>query len=222
MKRVYVTASLACMDYLHVAADLDALQRGGVDLFHIDVMDGNYVPNYCLNWDIVQQVRAYSSKPMDVHLMVTNVERDLVKAVELGCEAVCFHVEAPVDTHRLIDYLHSAGRKAGLAIRPTTQVEALFPFLGKLDYVLMLGVEPGFYGQQFKRDTLGRIAALDAYRREHALDFLIEVDGGVSFENVKEIVQSGADVIVAGTLAIFGQPEPLETLTQRFKEHINK
>lgn len=213
---IQISPTLACADYLNLARDLDILESLGVDSFHLDMMDGSFVPNYCLNWDYIRQLRAYTKLPLGLHLMVTHLERDIAQAIEVGLDAISFHCEATIAPIRMLQTIRRQGRKAGLAINPATEIMRLVPLLPFVDFILLMGVEAGFSGQTFLTSTCQRLEFLDTYRKEHNHNFLIEVDGGLTTESAIACVRRGADILVAGALCIFGQPEGLEIATERF------
>lgn len=214
--KVGIYPTLACADYLHLAHDLEILHRAGVTSFHIDIMDGNYVPNYCLNFDYLKAVSSFSDTPCDVHLMTSEVERDVERSIQCGSKAVAFHVErTDLDTDALLESIRMKGCRSGLVISPQTPVEALEPHLASCDYVIMMGVRPGFSGQAFLEETYARIGQLDELRRRAGLDVEIIVDGGIDFENASRCLRHGADSIVAGALNIFSHQQGLEKDLER-------
>ena len=213
---IEISPTLACADYLNLGRDLEILERLGVDSFHLDMMDGNFVPNYCLNWDYIRQLRASTHLPLDLHLMVTHLDRDISYAIDVGIDSISFHCEASIAPIRMLQRIRKQGRKAGLAINPATEISRLVPMLSDVDFILLMGVEAGFSGQPFMESTYQRIEFLESYRKEHALPFLIEVDGGLTTESAIECVRRGADILVAGALCIFGQKEDLESATRSF------
>ncbi len=217
---IEVSPSLACADYLNVGRDIKILESSGVDSFHLDVMDGNFVPNYCLNWDYIRQVKACTRLPLDLHLMVTYLERDISIALDAGIDSISFHCEATIAPIRMLQMIRNRGRKAGLAINPATDISRLLPMLPYVDFILLMGVEAGFSGQPFMESAFQRIEFLDSYRKEHTLSFLIQVDGGLTTESAIACVQKGADILVAGALCIFGQEEGLKRAADQFVQAV--
>ena len=208
--------TLACADYLHLADDLAVLEKAGVTSFHIDIMDGNFVPNYCLNFDYLKAVKGFSSIPCDVHLMTTEVEMDIQRSIGSGADAVAFHVErSDLDIPSLLSSIRREGRRAGLVISPETPVSALSPYDGMYDYVIMMGVKPGFSGQKFIEGTYDRLRQLSGARERSGSSFEIIVDGGIDFDNARPCISCGADSIVAGALNIFSHQKGLEKDTER-------
>ncbi len=213
---IEISPTLACADYLDLGLDIHILEKAGVDSFHLDIMDGNFVPNYCLNWDYIMQLRSRTKLPLDLHLMVTHLERDIAIALDAGIDSISFHCEATIAPIRMLQMIRKRGRKAGLAINPATPISCLLPMLPYVDYILLMAVEAGFSGQPFMEETYQRIGSLDAYRKEHGLTFQIEVDGGLTVKSAIGCVRKGANILVAGALCIFGQEEGLERATDNF------
>ena len=215
MTEVYPT--LACADYLDLGRDIHILDGLGAASYHIDIMDGNFVPNYCLNFDYLKAVRKATRTPCDVHLMTTEVERDILRSIDSGAGAVAFHVERDdLDIYRLLSLIRGYGCRAGLAISPSSPLAAIADYLPYLDYVILMAVSPGFSGQQFLEGAYERIRALSALRDESGLTFKIVVDGGIDFDNASLCVDAGADCLVGGALCIFAGKDGLEDDARRF------
>lgn len=212
----HIAPTLACADLLHLGDVVSLLDRIGIDSYHMDVMDGNFVPNYCMSWDVVRQLKAVTRTPVDIHLMVRNIDRDIDIALALGCEAIAFHVEQEGDIMSRIDRIHQEHSLAGIAVSPGTSLSVVRPWLDQVDYVLVMGVKPGFSGQKFMDQTLGRIASLVRERGERR--FSVWVDGGVDEQNGMECRNSGADVLIAGKLCVFKDWGKVEENTVMFKK----
>ena len=214
--------TLACADPLRLADDLDALARGGAGMLHVDVMDGHYVPNLCLNFDQAAAIKKYCpTLPMDVHLMVSEPFAWLEKLRALAPEYASFHLDATPFAVRLIGQLRAAGIKPGVVLNPAQPVEALAEVLPLVDYVLLMGVEPGFSGQSFLPRTYEKLRRLAEARRQQGLGFFILVDGGIDHQNGPECARLGADALVGGAFVCFGQPDGVEASSRRFVAAVN-
>lgn len=222
MNRVKVAPTLACADLMNVARDIFVLDKCGVDTYHVDIMDGVFVPNYCLSWDFIRSIKEITSTPVDIHLMTTSVDRDIDIAVSLGIEGIAFHMEVPGDIGERLKRIKSHGIKAGLAICPETGISALEKYLPTLDYVLLMGVRPGFSGQRFLEETFERLQNLSEVRCNQDLSFEIYVDGGITNEIGGKCTSLGADILVAGKPSIFRTKGMLESLTEEFRKAIEK
>ena len=212
-----LSASLHNCSYLHMKEELDALVAGGVDLFHIDLMDGHYVPNLCMPIDMIAEFKeAYPQVKMDLHIMVENPEDYVDRLARAGTDYLSFHTDSTRFSRRLISQIRAAGMKPGILINPSQQVEHILPLAKYVDMVTLMTVEPGFPGQSFLSDGMERLQALADLRRENGLDFLISVDGGVSTEICTQCRQIGVDVIVGTVWTIFKQPCGLEQACKNF------
>lgn len=212
-----MSPTLACIDYLNIERDVREMDKAGVDFFHIDVMDGHYVPNLSLNFDLAADIRKISKTPMDVHLMVENPMDYVDRMAALGIEYACCHPDALDDPAVFLRALRAKGIKAGLALAPGDGVAVAEAYLDLLDYVLVLFVQPGFSGQQFQPENLKKVRVLDALRKEKKPGLLIEADGGIGWDNVSALVSAGVDISVAGVFAVFGQPQGLYNACAQFK-----
>lgn len=214
-----ISPTLACANYLHLQADIEAMDQAGVDFYHIDIMDGHYVPNLCLNFEFIQAVRQISNTPMGAHLMVLNPMDYIKRLQESGITYVAAHIDVLKDNAGyFVDKVHRFGMKAGLVLSPEDPVEELLPYLKDLQYVLVMSVCPGFAGQAFQPEMMKKVEELKKIREEEGLDFLIEVDGGVGWDNVAMIKEAGADVVVAGVFAVFHQKESLYDACRAFRK----
>lgn len=208
---VKIAPSLLAADYLHLSDDLEIVNTYA-DLFHMDVMDGVFVPNISIGFPIVEAVAGAAVKPLDVHLMIVNPQNYALRFAAIkGVVMVSFHLEACPDPVGLLEKLRQANVKAGLAINPDRNVEELFPYLEHCDFVLLMSVFAGFGGQKFIEGTYDRIRTLKKEISKRCLNVEIEVDGGVSPMNSKELTDSGADILVAGT-SVFKSGHPAEVI----------
>ncbi len=198
--------SILSMDYSDFSNQLDIL-NDNVKWIHFDVMDGHFVPNLSFGPDIFKAFRRNSSLFMDVHLMVNNPEYFSNVFIDGGCDNITFHYEVFNNTDdclKLIKNIKSKYVKCGISIKPNTSVEDIIPLLEEVDLVLVMSVEPGYGGQKFIESSYSKIKQLDEYRKQHNLNYLIEVDGGVNGQNAYNIVESGCDVLVAGSYIFKG------------------
>lgn len=212
------SVTLACADPINIKESIDILDKVGVEYYHIDIMDGMFVPNFCMNIDQIARIVGYSKTPLDVHLMITNPMNYLDRINIDGVEIITTHLDVECTMDTFISKVKGMGKKIGIALSPEEECSKLYKFLPYIDLVLVMGVKPGFSGQTFIDNTLNKIKALSQYRKDNSLNYCIEVDGGINFENGIECVNMGADILVAGALAIFKKGECLEQLTKRFKE----
>ena len=199
-----IAPSLLSADFARLGAQIEAVERGGADLLHIDVMDGHFVPNLTMGPPIVKSVRRVTKLPLDVHLMVEEPDRFLEAFAEAGASMMSVHVEATVHLHRTIAAIKGLGCRAGAVLNPATPVLALEEIAGDLDYVLVMSVNPGFAGQSFIPGSLDKCRAV---RDKVGAHVDVEVDGGVDLSNAGAIAAAGASILVAGA-SIFAQPDP--------------
>jgi ribulose-phosphate 3-epimerase len=170
-------------------------------------MDGVFVPNISFGFPVMKPIRKATDKVLDVHLMIVEPEKYVRRFVEAGSDYVTFHYEATECIDKCIDEIHAAGAKAGISIKPATPASVLKDILPKVDLVLVMSVEPGFGGQSFMPDSLDKVRELKAMREQMELDFIIEIDGGISAKNAAEVFEAGCDAVVAGS-AVFCAPDP--------------
>ncbi|RNI31855.1 ribulose-phosphate 3-epimerase [Hanamia caeni] len=206
-----IAPSLLASDFLHLEKECQMLNESKADWFHLDVMDGRFVPNISFGMSVITQLRKMTTKFFDVHLMIVEPEKYVEEFKEAGANSLTVHLEACPHLHRNIQQIQSLGMKAGVAINPATPVFLLQDIIRDVDMVLVMSVNPGFGGQSFIPHSLAKIAELKALIKNTASSAKIEVDGGISLDNAAEILQAGADILVAGS-SVFKSENPLETI----------
>lgn len=212
-----IAPSILSADFTKLADEIAAVEAGGAKVLHVDVMDGHFVPNITIGLPVVKSLRKATSLTIDTHLMIEEPSRYAVKFVEAGADMVSVHVEADVHLQRTLVAIREAGAKAGIAINPGTPLTALEEALPYADFVLLMSVNPGFGGQSFIPTSLDKLRRLKRMITDRGLDTKIEIDGGIDAGNISEIVQGGAEIIVAGS-AVYGRGNP----TQAVKDLIDK
>ena len=210
---IEILPSILSADMARLAEAMETVKEGGASVLHVDVMDGHFVPNITIGPPVVKSLRAATDLLLDVHLMIENPDLYIPDFIRAGADFVSVHQEAVTHLDRTINLIKSNGAEAGVVINPATPVETLAVVIEIVDYVLVMTVNPGFGGQTFIPYTLNKVRQLDQARRERALDFRIEVDGGMTPENVAEAVRAGADWIVAGS-SVFHSSDPGQTVAQ--------
>lgn len=199
-------------DFLHLEKDVELVNEHA-DLFHLDVMDGVFVPNISFGFPIVEAIAKKSTKPLDVHLMIVKPENYVDRFAKVGADMISFHVNATEDPAAVLAQIHSHCVQAGLVINPDLPVESLFPYLKDCDFVMLMSVFAGFGGQKFIEETYDRVRALKAEIQRQGLNIPIEIDGGVSAANSKALAESGAEILVAGS-AVFKAEDPAAIIQQ--------
>ena len=206
MKRI-VSPSILSADFGNLERDTLMLNRSKAEWVHIDVMDGVFVPNISFGFPVLKAVTKISTKVIDTHLMIVDPIRYVEQFAKAGSDYVTFHYEAAEDVTACIDAIHAAGAKAGISIKPATDVSVLEPYIDSIDMVLIMSVEPGFGGQSFIANSLDKVQELKAMIAAHNTECIIEIDGGVSADNASQVYSAGVDVIVAGS-AVFCAEDP--------------
>jgi ribulose-phosphate 3-epimerase len=201
-KQIQIAPSILSADFARLADEVAAVERAGADLLHIDVMDGHFVPNLTIGPPIVESLRKVTKLPLDVHLMITNADAFIPEFARAGANYLTVHVEACPHLHRTIQSIKELGVKAGVTLNPATPVHSLQEILADVDLVLIMSVNPGFGGQKFIASCLAKVKAVRQMLDRIGSHALLEVDGGVKAENAAQVLEAGADVLVAGS-AIF-------------------
>jgi ribulose-phosphate 3-epimerase len=208
---VEIAPSILAADFASLGEEIRAVERGGANLLHVDVMDGHFVPNISIGVPVVESLRKATRLPLDVHLMIENPERYIQPFSEAGADMISVHQEATYHLDRVLTMIREHGCKSGAVINPATPVSALSEVLDSVDHVLVMSVNPGFGGQKFIPGALEKIRRLKEIRERYNYSFRIEVDGGLGPENVMQVVRAGAEILVAGT-SIFHTPDPAEAV----------
>ena len=204
---VEIAPSILSADFTRLAEQINAVERGGATLLHVDVMDGRFVPNLTVGLPVVKAISRATRLPIDAHLMIVEPGRYAEQFVEAGASMVSIHVEADPHLHRTIAGIKTAGAQAGVAINPATSLSALDDVLKFADYILLMSVNPGFGGQEFIPASLEKVRRLRAMIAERGLKTRIEIDGGIDLKNINEVATAGAEIVVSGT-AVFGSDDP--------------
>jgi ribulose-phosphate 3-epimerase len=210
---IEIAPSILSADFTKLADEIDAVEAGGATILHVDVMDGHFVPNITIGLPVVKSIRRATRLTIDCHLMIEEPNRYAVKFVEAGADMVSVHVEADVHLNRTLTAIRDAGGRSGIAINPATPLVALEEALPYADYVLIMSVNPGFGGQKFIPESLDKVRRLKGMIRERELQTRIEIDGGVDASNIADVIESGAEIIVAGS-AVYGGGTPTEAVKE--------
>jgi len=204
---VEIAPSILSADFARLAEEIQAVERAGASLLHVDVMDGRFVPNITIGLPVVKAISRATRLPLDAHLMIVEPGRYAEQFVAAGAQMVSVHIEADPHAHRTLSAIRAAGAKAGIAINPATSLSAVEEVLKFADYVLLMSVNPGFSGQKFIPESLDKLRRLRRMIDERGLHTRIEIDGGIDSENIAEIAAAGAEIIVSGS-AIFSAKDP--------------
>jgi len=206
MTSVKISPSILSADFSKLGNEIQDLEKAKADLIHIDVMDGHFVPNITIGPEVINKLRKCTSLPFDVHLMISPVHNFIENFAEAGADIITIHPEATNDLMNSIKKIKSFNKKAGVSLNPDTTVDKVMPVLNAIDLVLIMGVNPGFSGQKFIKETLEKVKVLRKEIDKKKLKTQIEIDGGINFENAKMAIEAGVDILVSGT-TIFKENE---------------
>ena len=206
-RTIDIAPSILAADFSRLAEEIQAVERGGAGLIHVDVMDGHFVPNITVGLPVVKAVAQVTNLPIDAHLMISEPGRYADEFAKAGARMVSVHVEADAHLHRTVMSIKSAGAQAGVVLNPATPIDSLHEILAFVDYVLVMSVNPGFGGQKFITASLDKVRRLRRIIDQRGLPVRIEIDGGIDMENIQQVVEAGAEIIVSGS-AIFGAKDP--------------
>lgn len=210
---VEILPSILSADFAHLGDEIAKVERAGISMLHLDVMDGHFVPNLTIGPPVVKSIRKITRLTLDVHLMISDADQFAPIFIEAGADQVSVHQETCPHLDRTLRMIQAEGARAGVVLNPSTPVATLTDVLDIADYVLIMSVNPGFGGQRFIPNALRKVQTLDSWRRERGLHLPIEIDGGISLENLGDAVRAGVDWVVAGSL-VFHSEDPEATVRQ--------
>ena len=199
MKKIQISPSILSADFSQLGNEIKRLEEGGADLIHVDVMDGHFVPNLTIGPPVIKALKKNCSIKFDVHLMISPVHKYIDAYADAGADIITFHPEATNDLSASIKKIKDLGKKVGVSLNPETSVSVIKDYLDQIDLVLIMSVNPGFGGQKFMPEVLEKIKELRNIQKEKNVDFDIEIDGGINFENSKIAIEAGANILVSGT-----------------------
>ena len=199
MSSIKIAPSILSADFGQLDSEINKLEKAGADMIHIDVMDGHFVPNLTVGPPVIKTLRKYTKLPFDVHLMISPVHKYIKDYAEAGADIITIHPEATDNLQESIEHIKKFGKKVGVSLNPNTQIDIIEKLLVEINLVLIMSVHPGFAGQKFIPNVLDKIKELKKIKDKKNLNFDIEVDGGINFDNSKLVIEAGANILVSGT-----------------------
>jgi ribulose-phosphate 3-epimerase len=199
MKKIQISPSILSADFSQLGAEIKRLEEGGADMIHVDVMDGHFVPNLTIGPPVIKALRKQCSIKFDVHLMISPVHKYIEAYSDAGADIITIHPEATDNLEESILKIKSLNKKVGVSLNPETKIDLIIDYLEKIDLVLIMSVNPGFGGQKFMPEVLEKIRKLKKIQSENHLNFDIEIDGGINFDNCQSAIEAGANILVSGT-----------------------
>mgnify|MGYP001189352187 CR=1 FL=1 len=199
MKNIQISPSILSADFSQLALEIKRLEEGGADMIHIDVMDGHFVPNLTIGPTVIKALRKHSSLKFDVHLMISPVHKYIDDYADAGADIITIHPEATENLEQSVNKIKKLNKRVGVSLNPESKINLVENLLNQIDLVLIMSVNPGFGGQKFMPEVLEKVKYLKKFRKEKNLNFDIEIDGGINFENCKEAIEAGANILVSGT-----------------------